>query len=101
MLGPELVLVLALAVFTAALARTRPVTPSPTPRSRPGLVDPETIRGLALLGAGALGVLAVAVLTVGIVGRTDLAEGLAVIGLFGYAAYLALVVPLSGWLSRR
>lgn len=45
--------------------------------------------------------LAVAVLTVGIVGRTDLAEGLAVIGLFGYAAYLALVVPLSGWLSRR
>lgn len=101
MFGPELLLVLALAVFTAALARARPGRRRRPAATGSGLVDADGVRGFALIGAGALGLLALAVLVVGIIGRPDQAEGLAVIGMFAYAAYLPLMVLLSGWLSRR
>lgn len=102
MFGAEVLLVLALAVFTAGTVRLRPAGRGRRGSSGPwAWVDPETVRGVALIGAAGLAVLALAVLVVGFVGRPDLADGLAVIGLFGYAAYLALMVPLSGWLSRR
>ena len=101
MFGPQLLLVLALAAFTAAVARSLPGRRRrPVPTS-PGLVDPEAVRGLALIGAGTLGLLALAVLVVGVLGRPDQAEGLAVIGLFAFMAYLPLTVLVSGWLSRR
>ena len=101
MFGPELLLVLALAVFTAATARALPGRRRGRLSVTAGLVDPQGVRTFALVGAGALGLLALAVLVVGVVGRPGRAEGLAVIGIFGYTAYLPLMVLLSGWLSRR
>ncbi|WP_375425914.1 hypothetical protein [uncultured Friedmanniella sp.] len=101
MFGSEVLLVLALAVFTAALVRARPAGRREPSSPSSGLVDAETVRGFALIGAAALALLAVVAAAVGVLARHDQAEGLAVIGLFGYVAYLALMVPLSGWLSRR
>ena len=61
-------------------------------------IDPEQLRGFVYVGAGALVLLAVAVILMGLFGtRSGRAEGLAVLGLFGYAAYLiaATVVVLA------
>jgi hypothetical protein len=52
-------------------------------------IDPEQLRGFVYVGAGALVLLAVAVILMGLFGtRSGRAEGLAVLGFFGYAAYL-------------
>jgi hypothetical protein len=65
------------------------------------IVDRDQLRGFLYVGAGALLLLAIAVIIAGLVAaRTGVAEALAVLGFFGYALYLlaAAVITL---LSRR
>jgi hypothetical protein len=64
-------------------------------------VDRDQLRGFLYVGAGALLLLAIAVIIAGLAAaRTGVAEALAVLGFFGYAVYLlaAAVITL---LSRR
>jgi hypothetical protein len=63
-----------------------------------GTLEPVQLRGFLYVGAGALALLAVAVIILGLT-RNDsgVAEALAVLGFFGYAIYLgaaALIVVL-------
>ena len=65
--------------------------------------DLEQLRGFVYVGAGALALLAVGVVLMGLfANRTGRAEGLAVLGFFGYAAYLiAAIVVLYGTSRKR
>jgi hypothetical protein len=89
-------ILIAVAAFSAGVARL--------PR-RAGAadwaVDRDQLRGFLYVGAGALLLLAIAVIIAGLAAaRTGVAEALAVLGFFGYAVYLlaAAVITL---LSRR
>ena len=54
------------------------------------------------VGAGALALLAVAVILMGLfANRTGRAEGLAVLGFFGYAAYLIAAIVVLYVTSRK
>ena len=65
-------------------------------------IDLDQLRGFVYVGAGALALLAVAVILIGLfANRNGRAEGLAVLGLFGYAAYLAATTLVLYVLSRR
>jgi hypothetical protein len=66
-------------------------------------IDLEQLRGFVYVGAGALALLAVGVVLMGLfANRTGRAEGLAVLGFFGYAAYLiAAIVVLYGTSRKR
>jgi hypothetical protein len=65
-------------------------------------IDLEQLKGLVYVGAGALALLALAVILIGLfANRNGRAEGLAVLGLFGYAAYLAAAMLLLYVMSRR
>jgi hypothetical protein len=56
-------------------------------------IDVEQLRGFVYVGAGALALLAVGVVLLGLFGnRTGRAEGLAVLGFFGYTAYLIAAI---------
>jgi hypothetical protein len=103
------VILLALAGFTViAVSLRRPsratdepgeTTASTDPRRR---IDPEQLRGFVYVGAGALVVLAVAVVLMGLFGtRSGRAEGLAVLGFFGYAAYLIAATVVLYVTSRK
>ncbi|MCW2811763.1 MAG: hypothetical protein JWP61_2221 [Friedmanniella sp.] len=89
--------VLALAAFTVLLAgRTRFVAP-PGPQ-----VDRDQLRGFVWVGGAALAALALAVVVTGMLApRSGRAEGLAVLGLFGYALYLTVAVLLVRHRARR
>jgi hypothetical protein len=102
------VLLLAVAVLTVQVfhvprpGRVPGDRPRGTDRQSLGLVaGAEPVRTFALVGAAGLTAVAVAVVVVGVLGRPDRAEGLAVIGLFGYLVYLPLMVLLAGWLARH
>ncbi|HZA30762.1 MAG TPA: hypothetical protein VE462_04525 [Propionibacteriaceae bacterium] len=60
--------------------------------------DPVQLRGFLYVGAGALALLAVAVIILGVTrSHSGVAEALAVLGFFGYALYLcaaALIIVL-------
>ena len=106
MFGAQATLLLALAVATAAVLRRSPSSADPATstgaRGRgPSCVDPETLRAFLLVGSGALVVLALAVVAVGVFDRADRAAGLAVISLFGYLAYLGLAVLGCHRVARR
>jgi hypothetical protein len=65
-------------------------------------LDLEQLRGFVYVGAGALVLLAVAVILMGLFGnRTGRAEGLAVLGFFGYAAYLVAATLVLYVISRK
>jgi hypothetical protein len=65
-------------------------------------LDLEQLRGFVYVGAAALVLLAVAVILMGLFGnRTGRAEGLAVLGFFGYAAYLVAATVLLYVMSRK
>ena len=84
------VILLAFAGFTVLVMRRR--QPSPAPDAH---FDLDQLKGFVYVGAGALTGLAVAVVIVGLVGAPNgVAEGLAVLGFFGYLLYLvaAMVV---------
>ena len=54
------------------------------------------------MGAGALVLLALAVILMGLFGnRSGRAEGLAVLGFFGYAAYLVAAIVVLYLMSRK
>jgi hypothetical protein len=87
-------ILIAVAAFSAGVARL--------PR-RAGaadwVVDRDQLRGFLYVGAGALLLLAIAVIIAGLAAaRTGVAEALAVLGFFGYAVYLlaAAVITLLG-----
>jgi hypothetical protein len=89
-------ILLAFAGFTVIVVRLRqPAGATDNPAemtNRPGRgrrIDLEQLKGFVYVGAGALALLAVAVILLGVFGnRSGRAEGLAVLGFFGYAAYL-------------
>jgi hypothetical protein len=103
------VILLAFAGFTVivvSLGRPSRVTDEPseaTTSTDPGRrIDPEQLRGFVYVGAGALVLLAVAVILMGLfVTRSGRAEGLAVLGLFGYAGYLLAATVVLYVTSRK
>ena len=102
-------ILLALAGFTVivvSLRRPSRATSEPgdaTTSTDPGRrIDPEQLRGFVYVGAGALVLLAVAVILMGLFGtRSGRAEGLAVLGFFGYAAYLIAAIMVLYVTSRK
>jgi hypothetical protein len=103
------VILLAFAGFTVIVVRLRRpsrATDEPseaTTSTDPGRrIDPEQLRGFVYVGAGALVLLAVAVILMGLFGtRSGRAEGLAVLGFFGYAAYLIAATVVLYVTSRK
>src|ERR671917_1893748 len=78
------VVLLAFAGFTVLVLRRRQPSGVPDPR-----FDLDQLQGFVYVGAGALAGLAVAVVVVGLVAAPNgIAEGLAVLGFFGYLLYL-------------
>jgi hypothetical protein len=78
------VILLAFAGFTVLVMWRRQPSPVPDPR-----FDLDRLKGFVYVGAGALAGLAVAVVIVGLVAASNgVAEGLAVLGFFGYLLYL-------------
>jgi hypothetical protein len=65
-------------------------------------IDLEQLKGFVYVGAAALAVLAVAVIVMGLyANRSGRAEGLAVLGFFGYAAYLIAASVVLYVMSRK
>jgi hypothetical protein len=65
-------------------------------------IDLEQLRGFVYVGAGALALLAAGVVLMGLfANRTGRAEGLAVLGFFGYAAYLMAAIVVLYSTSRK
>jgi hypothetical protein len=103
------VILLAFAGFTVIVVRLRrpvPATDESTEASAGAVLgrrlDLEQLRGFVYVGAAALVLLAVAVILMGLFGnRTGRAEGLAVLGFFGYAAYLVAATVLLYVMSRK
>ena len=101
------VILLAFASFTVIVVRLRhpasaaddPSEASPDAGQR---IDHEQLRGFVYVGAGALALLAVAVILMGLFGnRTGRAEGLAVLGFFGYLAYLVAATLVLYVMGRK
>lgn len=91
------VILLAFAGFTVLVLRWR--RPSPVPDAR---FDLDQLKGFVYVGAGALAVLAVAVVIVGLVAAPNgTAEGLAVLGFFGYLLYLVAATVVLFLAARR
>ena len=107
MFGAQATLLLALAVATAAVLRRSPSSADPSatgtgsPGGGPAADGSASLRPFLLVGCGALVVLALTVVGVGVFDRSDRAAGRAVISLFGYLAYLALAVLGCRWVARR
>ena len=103
------VILLAFAGFTVVVVRLRrPVRPADDPseaRASDGQVpriDLDQLRGFVYVGAGALALLTAAVILMGLfANRRGRAEGLAVLGFFGYAAYLATATLVLYVMSRK
>jgi NADH:ubiquinone oxidoreductase subunit 6 (subunit J) len=102
-------ILIAFAGFTVVVVRLRqPVRPtsdstesadSTNPARR---IDLEQLRGFVYVGAVALALLAVAVILMGLfANRNGRAEGLAVLGFFGYAGYLVAATVVLYVTSRR
>ncbi len=88
MYGPLSLLVVATALFAAGVVwrRVRQASGAPAP----GDVDLEQVQGFVFVGSGALAVLGVAVLVLGLAGRPGPAEAMGVLGLLAYLVYLAI-----------
>jgi hypothetical protein len=105
----QAVILLAFAGFTVIVVRLRrPVRATEdstdvTNRPSDGRgIDLEQLKGFVYVGAGALALLAVAVIVMGVfANRSGRAEGLAVLGFFGYAAYLAAATVVLYIMSRK
>lgn len=68
----------------------------------PRRIDLEQLRGFVYVGAGALTLLAIAVIAMGLfANQSGRAEGFAVLGLFGYAAYLVAATVVLYVMSRK
>jgi hypothetical protein len=105
------VILIAFAAFTVTVVRLRRPEPASddstdgankaSTRGRRS-IDLEQLKGFVYVGAAALALLAVAVILMGLFGnRSGRAEGLAVLGFFGYAAYLIAATVLLYVTSRK
>jgi hypothetical protein len=66
------------------------------------VVEPVQLRAFLCVGAGAMLILAVAVIIVGLMSsRTGAAESLAVLGFFGYALFLAAAALITAVVRHR
>jgi hypothetical protein len=84
-------LLLVLGGFTAVVAR----------RMRPG-ASTEQVRGFCYVGAVACLAVGVAAMIVGLLaGQGQLAEGIAMLGLFGYVVYLLAALTILTWPARH
>lgn len=106
MFGPQATLLLALAAVTAAVLGQLPpsrerVPDDPPAGGRGPSAASQALRSFLVVGVGALVVLAVAVVGVGVLDRPDRAAGLAVVSLIGYLLYLTVAVLGCRWLARR
>jgi hypothetical protein len=91
------VILLAFAGFTVLVLARRTPTGVPDPR-----FDVDQLKGFVYVGAVALTGLAVAVVVVGLVaGPNGIAEGLAVLGFFGYLLYLVAAAVVLFVAARR
>ena len=103
------IILLAFAGFTVIVVKLRrPVraaddpTEAPTSADLGRRLDLEQLRGFVYVGAAALALLAAAVILMGLfANRTGSAEGLAILGLFGYAAYLIAATLVLYATSRK
>ncbi|HJV13633.1 MAG TPA: hypothetical protein VJ625_07040 [Propionibacteriaceae bacterium] len=103
------VILLAFAGFTVVVVKLRrPVRATEdssevTKRASPGQrIDLEQLKGFVYVGAGALALLAITVILMGLfANRSGRAEGLAVLGFFGYAAYLAAAILVLYVMRRK
>ena len=103
------VILLAFAGFTVMVVRLR--RPAQAADARSGSeegsrserrIDLEQLKGFVYVGAGALALLALAVILMGLfANRSGRAEGLAVLGFFGYAAYLVAATVVLYFMSRK
>ena len=98
MYGSLALLVVATAGFAAGLVWWRVRRGEP---GVPGGVDMEQVQGFVFVGSGALAVLGVAVLVLGLLGRTGPAEAMGVLGLLAYLVYLLVAVLLIRRTARR
>jgi hypothetical protein len=91
------VILLAFAGFTVLVMLQR--RPSPVPDAH---FDLDQLKGFVYVGAAALAALAVAVVIVGLVTAPNgVAEGLAVLGFFGYLLYLVAATAILYLAGRR
>ena len=91
------VILLAFAGFTVLVLRLRRPSVVPDPR-----FDLDQLKGFVYVGAAALAALAVAVIVVGlVVAPNGVAEGLAVLGFFGYLLYLVAAFLVLFVAARR
>jgi hypothetical protein len=97
--GPLSLLVVATAVFAAGVVWWRVRRNAAAPE--PGGVDLEQVQGFVFVGSGALVVLGVGVLVLGLIGRPGPAEAMGVLGLVAYLVYLAAAVVLIRRTARR
>jgi hypothetical protein len=103
------VILLAFAAFTVIVVRLRRTVRATdeandvTGGSSPGRrIDLEQLKGFVYVGAAALALLAVAVILMGLfANRSGRAEGLAILGFFGYAAYLGAATLVLYVLTRK
>jgi hypothetical protein len=103
------VILLAFAGFTVIVVGLRRPAQAPDasagPEEAPGSerrIDLEQLKGFVYVGAGALALLALAVILMGLfANRSGRAEGLAVLGFFGYAAYLVAATVVLYLMSRK
>jgi hypothetical protein len=103
------VILLAFAGFTVIVVRLRRPAPAADEPSDATVgadqarrIDLEQLRGFVYVGAAALALLAVAVILMGLfANRSGSAEGLAVLGFFGYAAYLVAATLVLYVMSRK
>ena len=99
MYGPLALLVVATALFAAGVVAWRVRRGDGS--AAPSTVDLEQVQGFVFVGSGALVVLGVAVLVLGLVGRAGPAEAMGVLGLVAYLVYLAVAVLLIRRTARR
>src|SRR6478609_2568054 len=90
-------IMLVFAGFTVLVIARRP---APDAASRG--IDRDQLKGFVYVGAGALALLAVAVIIIGLVRVPDgRAENLAVLGFFGYAGYLIAATVVLYVVARK
>jgi hypothetical protein len=103
------VILLAFAGFTVIVVRLRRRVAAADEPSETAVsvdherrIDREQLKGFVYVGAGALALLSIAVILMGLfANQNGRAEGLAVLGLFGYAAYLGAATLVLYLLSRK
>lgn len=98
MYGPLALLAVATAFFAAGVVWWRVHRGG---AQEPGGVDLEQVQGFVFVGSGALVVLGVAVLVLGLIGRAGPAEATGVLGLLAYLVYLVASVLLVRRTARR